>query len=375
METKRIKKTKGECLATGYKIFTSDWGDRFNTHIYGTDEDIVGSIHEFEDEIDYKWGLEFYSNPLACFALDEPCQWNKFAKVEAYDQVIKNGSKRITNILKIVEIYTFDEFIKLTEKLGKGFDSGISGSYGILCGYGIRATSGVFGGSGISIGYGIRKSEGIYRSKGISSSKGISESFGISYGDGICYGTGISGGDGISFGSVILSSSGISSSEEIRDCEGISRSDGISDSEGISRSKGISRSEGISSSEGISESFGISSSWGLTNCKGCSLCILCYEYTGKFAIFNKKVSKNRFDEVKHKIKSIDWYPQFTNIYDLKCDKKVTQIDPTKLKNISLKEAWSTIPEQLDKYIRSLEEFDAEIYNKIRGIDNESEEII
>ena len=120
MKTKIVKRTKGKVLATGYKIFTSNWGNKQNDYIYGTDEDIVGTIHKVDGDIEQcRWGLHFCPNPLNCYSYYEPCQWNKFAKVEAYDQLIDNGDKYVTNMLKIVEIYTFDEFIEEIKKYTK----------------------------------------------------------------------------------------------------------------------------------------------------------------------------------------------------------------------------------------------------------------
>lgn len=140
METKRVKKTKGKCLATGYKIFTSDWGNKQNSYIYGTDNDIKGTIHKVSGNIEQcRWGLHFCPNPLDCYKYYEPCQWNKFAKVEAYDQLIDNGDKYVTNMLKIVETYTFQEFIKEI----KEYNSSISDGSGISDGYGISYGSGL----------------------------------------------------------------------------------------------------------------------------------------------------------------------------------------------------------------------------------------
>ena len=53
---------------------------------------------------------------------------------------------------------------------------------------------------------------------------------------------------------------------------------------------------------------------------------------------------------------------------MKGDKEWEETDVTRIESVSLKDAWSTIPQELDKYIRNLEEFDEEIYNKIRGIE-------
>ena len=74
---------------------------------------IVGSFHKVCGEIEQcQWGLHFCKNPLHCLNYYEPVQWNKFAKVNAYENIIEKDDKTVAQVIEIVEVYTFSEFIE-----------------------------------------------------------------------------------------------------------------------------------------------------------------------------------------------------------------------------------------------------------------------
>ena len=153
MKTYRIseEEIKGlKPVAVGYKIFNNNWTTKHGDYDYKDENgNVLGTIHKVDGNIEEcKWGLHFSKNPQDCFDFYSCVQWNKFAKVEAYDKIIECDKKSVTNILKIVKIYTFDEFIKLIQKklqsYGINWSNGINWSYGINRSYGITKCNGLF---------------------------------------------------------------------------------------------------------------------------------------------------------------------------------------------------------------------------------------
>ena len=59
-----------------------------------------------------------------------------------------------------------------------------------------------------------------------------------------------------------------------------------------------------------------------------------------------------------------WYPVFNNAYELKGEKKWEETNIPEIKGVSAKEAWSEMPSEMRDYIKSLPEYDEEIFRKI-----------
>ena len=186
-----------QVVATGYKIFNNDW--TCNNYKYGDDYNVVGSIHYCDGDIELcENGLHFCENPIDCIEYYAPVQWNKFAKINAYGinaygEVKKEGNKSAAKIIKITDIYTFDEFIDLCRENGNG----IRGGNDICGGNNIR------GGNGISGGNDIRGGNDIYGGNDIRGGNGISGGNDIRGGNGICGGNIIRGGNDICGGNII----------------------------------------------------------------------------------------------------------------------------------------------------------------------------
>ena len=164
MKTYRIteKDIQGlEPLAVGYKIFRNDWTTKSGNYDYKDENgNVVGTIHKVDGKIqDCKWGLHFSRKPQDCFSFYECVQWNKFAKVEAYENIIEADKKTVAQILKIVETYTFDEFVKLIQAdLQAGVDKAVNYSYGV------NSSDGVNSSKGVNYSYGLLQCEGVSRS-------------------------------------------------------------------------------------------------------------------------------------------------------------------------------------------------------------------
>ena len=345
-ETKRVDISYLEGkkpLAWGYKIFKYDWS--CNGYVYADNGEVEGSIHTVTGSINHcVWRLHFCKNPLDCLKYYEPVQWNKFAKVSAYDEIDDNAEKVAARTLKIDKVLTWDEFIEEIKCASDG--SGISDGFGINYGFGIS------NGHGISDGFGISEGSGISEGYGISNGYGINYGFGINYGHGISYGFGISNGYGISNGS------------------GIRNGYGIRDGSGIRNGYGISEGYGINYGFGISKSNGVNRSMYCVGCTGISDCIFTCEKNGKrFYVFNKKVNPDRFNEIWDKVEELanGWYPNFTNAQELKAKHGNGNWEETPAKEIqgrSAKEAYADMPQELRSYIQSLPEYDEAIFKAI-----------
>ena len=293
-ETKRVDPSfldDKEPIAVGYKVFGWDWTGYNGAYCYADENgNVEGSVHTVTGKIEKcGWGLHFCENPVDCMRYRDLVQWNKFAEIEAFDEVIKadGDDKSVCRTLKIKKVLSFDEMIKACKSYQK--EANIA-----------EATNGISHGSGIRNG------------------------FGISHGSGISYGCGISNGFGISDGSGIRNGFGIYRSKHCRKCEGISR------------------------------------------------CLFCYGLEGaKLMLFNKPITEERFDEVD--IKLGGWYPKFTNAEELKGKYGNGEWCATPAPAISgrtAKEAYAEMPTELVEYIKSLPEYDDEIFRKITGEDDE-----
>lgn len=150
MKTYRISENeiKGmNPVAVGYKIFNNDWTTKYGDYDYKDENgNVLNTIHKVDGDIEEcRWGLHFSKKPQDCFNFYESVQWNKFAKVEAYDKCIdaQDGVKSVTNILKIVQVYTFDEFVKEIQECLQGND--ICGGNDIWGGNDIRGGNDIWG--------------------------------------------------------------------------------------------------------------------------------------------------------------------------------------------------------------------------------------
>ena len=268
-------------LATGYKIFNNDWTTKKGTYDYkNKDGEVLNTIHKVDGKLsECNWGLHFSKLPHNCFNFYESVQWNKFAKVEAYGECIDScdNKKSIAKILKIVEIYSFNEFVNLIqEELQNQNISG--GNY-------IRGGNDIWGGNDI------------------------------------CGGNYIRGGNDISGGNYIRGGNNISGGNYI---------------------------------------------WGATKCDGISRCLFCYDFTGKLHAFNKPISEERFNEIFYKLINFDWFPKFNNAYDLKGNLEWYETNIPNIVKVDNKTAWGFMPKEMLDYIKSLPEFDQEIFDKVTG---------
>ena len=328
MKTYRITEKEIEGMkpvAVGYKMFNNDFTTAHGDYDYKDENgSVVGTIHKVDGDIEEcRWGLHFSKLPHDCFNFYSPVQWNKFAKVEAYGKLIEGDKKCVASILKIVGVYTFDEFVRLCQdELQKAANAKIEGGNYISGGNDIR------GGNGICGGNDIRGGNAISGGNGICGGNAISGGNDIRGGNGICGGNGIRGGNAISGGNDIRGGNGICGGNYIRGGNGI---------------------------------------WGSRNCEGVSRCIFCYGIEGgRLLAFNKPITEERFEEIKERLNSFDWYPVFNNAYQLKGDLEWYETNIPAIVSVDNKTAWSFMPQEMIEYIQNLPEYDEEIFDQIIG---------
>nr|DAK64935.1 MAG TPA: hypothetical protein [Caudoviricetes sp.] len=103
---------------------------------------------------------------------------------------------------------------------------------------------------------------------------------------------------------------------------------------------------------------------------------MCINETGKYKLFNLNIDKERFGEVKEKIRECadGWYPKFTNAFDYyKKEKKWECVPAPRIEGVDDKTAYKEMPKKLIEYFKSLPEFDEEIFTEITGIEVEHED--
>ena len=142
---------------------------------------------------------------------------------------------------------------------------------------------------------------------------------------------------------------------------GVNGSNWVGSSRGVNNSDGVNWSDGVDSSGGVSWSGGISWSYGVLDSFGVDQHIFCAHKKRTAHIFGVEVTQVRFDEVWDELfdKLGDWFPKFDNSLKIH---SVTQDD--------LYEAWKDMPQEAIDYLVGLEEFDAQIFEEVTGIDVE-----
>jgi hypothetical protein len=189
--------------------------------------------------------------------------------------------------------------------------------------------------------------------------------------------------NGVNWSEGVNSSRGVRNSRGVNSSEGVNSSRGVNSSEGVSNSRGVNSSEGVNSSRGVNWSRGVNSSegvnwcYGVFNSNGVDKQIFCADKKRTYNIFMKDVSESRFNEVwstLHK-KLNGWYPKFNNAFELYVKNgsdwakvKASEITKTLANDDEPYEAWKDMPVESIEYIKSLPEFDADIFKRVTGID-------
>jgi len=361
IKTKRIseEEIKGlPVLATGYKMFRNDWTTKYGKYDYKDENgNVLGSIHKVEGELkECEWGFHFSKKPQDCFDFYECVQWNTFAKVEAFGNSVdsKDGNKSVASIIRIVEIYSFDEFIDLIQedlqnRNIRGGNDIVGGNY-IRGGNNIRGGTYIEGGNYIRGGNDIRGGDDIEGGNCIRGGTYIEGGNYIRGGNYIEGGNDIRGGDDIVGGNYIRGGTYIVGGTYIRGGNYIIGGNDIVGGNDIRGGNYIIGGNNIYFSRKL---------------RAASKCIFCFDLEGcKLMLFNKKISQERFNKVRNELNNFSWYPKFNNAEELRGNLSWHETNIPAIVNIENKIAYSSMPQDMVDYIKSLPEFDEKIFNKI-----------
>ncbi len=329
-----------------YKILNNDWTCRGFKYE-------VGGIYEYKGKIKLcESGFHACPQLQNCFKYYQCVPWNKIVEVEILGEWEGDiNDKIVTNKIKIVKEIPFEEIggiIKNSWMNGVEWSKGVNASCGVNRSDGVNESDGVNWSCGVNGSHGVDTSDGVNASKGINKSEGVDRSYGVNI------------------------SEGVNRSYGINESDGVDRSYGINRSNGVNWSYGVNESHGVNESDGVNISEGVNKSFGIQNCHGISHAIFMKDKQINYTIFGKPVSQNRFEEVWRKIHSKigNWCPTFNNLPYLyiKNGSKWEKTPIPKAKELTKKEAWKDMPKEAIEYIKSLPEFDAEIFKEITGID-------
>ena len=202
----------------------------------------------------------------------------------------------------------------------------------------------------------VQQDKQLYRLCGVNHSHDVNHSESVNRSHDVNY------SDSVSYSRDVNRSGGINISHDVNHSNGVDLSDSVNFSGGVSRSHGVNGSNGVSWSFGISNSFGVDMALFLAN------------KPRTYSIFGHEVSKERFFKVREILfdKLNGWRPTFNNIKALYTangsDWKLTSMKDAE--EISKKEAWASMPKEAVEYVKSLPEYDAEMFREITGIEGD-----
>jgi hypothetical protein len=129
---------------------------------------------------------------------------------------------------------------------------------------------------------------------------------------------------------------------------------------------------GVDWSDGVNRSYGVNWSYGVLNSFGVDCSIFEANKPRTYRCFGKDITEDRYDEIWETLhtKLNGWFPKFHNMFELYLkagsDWKLTPVGNT-VENTKEK-AWSDMPVEAIEYVKSLPEFDSEMFFEITGID-------
>lgn len=366
-------------IGCGYKIFDWDWSAA-GGYCYADERgEVEGSVHTVTGDLDKcGWGLHYCKNPLDYVRYRGIIPWNKFAYVEAYEENLDcDDGKSVCRTLKIVRVLSFERMINACRKYQARNDRGgydtpdgcaIRGGYDTPDGRAIRGGYDILGGYNIQGGADIRGGSGVYGGCNI---HGGRNAYGV---DGLHGGSDIQGGSNIHGGRVIHGGSNIHGGYNVQGGYDVH---GGRDIQGGSAIYGGRAIYGGSNIHGGSAIYGgcdinggrnIHGGYDILHCRYCegvSRCIFCFGLEGaRLMLFNQPISEARYDEVRRKLDA--WYPQFTNAEELR-GRSGGEWSATPAHRITARtarEVYAEMPEALRAYVKSLPEYDDEIFRAI-----------
>ena len=346
-----------EPIAEGYKAIKYDGGTKQDFKYCEKGENLIGRIFKVDGDISAcAWGLHFSKDPADVLNFYNPLGYNRYFKVRAYEKVIDclDGLKSVAQCIEFCEEYDVLDYIELI----KMFD---------------RPTNAAIDSNAVNYSDTVRCSDAVNSSVAVNGSDAVSDSNAVIYSDAVSGSVAVNGSDAVSDSSAVTGSSAVVCSDTVSDSSAVSYSsavvcsDAVRRSDAVRSSNAVNCSNSVSCSNAVSCSVAVSDSYGLRECEAIKFGIFCYKKEGaKYVAFNKKITKNRFEEIYQRIRGFGFYPHFDNSYDLRGDKEWRTIAFPELVGVDNKTAWSKMPKEMRDYIESLPEYDEEIFNAIIG---------
>ena len=177
---------------------------------------------------------------------------------------------------------------------------------------------------------------------------------------------------GVNRSNGVDSSYGVNRSESVNNSGGVNYSNGVNWSKGVNSSNGVNWSHGVNHSNGVNGSDGVNRSFGVYGSFGVDCALFLANKPRTYTIFGKEVSEKRFNNVYDNLIDTlhDWHPTFNNIKSLYLENGSNWVKTpiNDAKEISKREAWADMPKEAIDYIKSLPEFDADMFAEITGIE-------
>ena len=317
-----------EPICEGYKAVNYDLSTRGDMNFrYGQkDENIIGKIFHIEGELKAcDLGLHFSKDPANVFKYYKPLGYNRYFKVRAYGKCVDGdgGHKTVASTIEFVKEYDILEFADVIKKYNRSMDYNIA----------VANNS-----SAVSKSIAVISSTAVYDSSAVCGS------------------------------TAVYYSNAVYDSSAVRDSNAVYYSNAVYDSSAVCGSNAVRYSNAIRNSVAVIHSAAVYDSYGLRNCRGAYNSIFCVGKSGICNyLFNKKSNEKRIDKVKAELLGFNFVPQFENWYDVKGEKGWYAFCFLELKVIDNKTAWSKMPQEMLDYIKSLPEYDEEVFNKIVGV--------
>ena len=370
---KRNKKTG---TIKGYKAFRRDVkGDFFTEPASKRTYFKVGNTYSIEGKIEIcRNGFHF------CRKLKDIFDFYMFSKsivycevegiAEADEDILESSGKICARKIKIIKKLTFKQVLKILQK-----ELEIKQQQDNFYCENIEAVS---DSKYIIDSKAINKSKYIKDSYAVSKSSDINISNVISYSDTLNYSEVVKNGKAISNSKIINDSSFIYGSRIVDNgifvygSENVVYSKEIINSNCVRFSNYIKSSNNIEKSYYIIDSLLINKSRYISCCNNIRNCFFCYGLRdSSFHVFNKKVSEKRKFEIEEKLSNIlisnNWNLNFTNRFKLMEVKDSSKIALFDFQYYNLDKHFKNFPKEAIKYLKSLPEFDAKIFERITFI--------
>ena len=168
----------------------------------------------------------------------------------------------------------------------------------------------------------------------------------------------------------VSDSTAVSNSTAVRWSTAVSDSTAVCGSTAVRWSTAVSDSTAVSNSTAVCGSNAVYNCYGVINCSGLANALFAADQKSPYTIFGKEVSEQRFVSVKNKIIELNksWYPASTNTKELylMVGSDWKKVPLYRIKEKTQAEMWADMPAETVAYIKSLPEFDAQIFKQITG---------